>query len=302
MARMLCAAVLGFVSLGPRLPAAAFDSFHVITNLENAAGMTIVSDIDEGSNVTNPLPPNTAFTGFIGGGNFRADAYVDTGAIIGVAAGMSNRLDKLTSRASFSLDIENASPRPRRMDLGFLIFPGQLSLIARNAEVSVDISVSVVGGDIEGPDGFPPRFEAGGTLRTDASNVTTWTNLPFSDSIGLPPDGPSSGLINIPLRAPTLTSYFGPNAKGIIQYEMSVTIDATAAAAGGGYLEIANANVSDPLMPGMTDAIESITFMEVPEPASAALAFAAMVAVWAARLCVCRRGWLRPGPAPSGTA
>ena len=58
---------------------------------------------------------------------------------------MTNRRDKLTSSASFSLDIENPSPCPRRMDLGFLIFPGQLRLVAENAEASVNISVSVVG-------------------------------------------------------------------------------------------------------------------------------------------------------------
>jgi hypothetical protein len=237
----------------------------------------------------NPIPPNTAFTSFIGGGNFRADAYVDTGAVIGVAAGMSNRLDKLTSSASFSLDIENASPFPRRMDLGFLIFPGQLRLVARNAEVSVNISVSVLGNTIEDSNGFPPRFTAGGTLRTDESNVTTWTNLLNGENIGLPPDGPNSGLVNIPLRAPTLTSYFGPNAKGNISYSMSVTIDATFAAGGRGFLETAHANVSDPLMPGITDAIESITSIEVPEPATAGLALVAMAAVMAAKLCACRR-------------
>ena len=71
----------------------------------------------------------------------------------------------------------------------------------------------------------------------------------FCDDIGLPPDGPSSGIINIPLPAPTLTAFFGGNAKGNIQYDMSVTIDATDAAAGGGFLEFAMANVSDPLMP-----------------------------------------------------
>jgi hypothetical protein len=299
---IFCAAVLVIACLDPRFPAAAFDSFAASAVLNNAAGTTIVSDVIQETNLIDPIPPNTAFTSFIGGGNFRADAYVDTNAIIGVAAGMTNRVDKLTSSASFSLDIENPSPGPRRMDLGFLIFPGLLRLTGRNAEVSFNISVSVIGNVITDANGGIPRFEAGGTLRTDASNATTWTNLPFSDNIGLPPDGPSTGLVSIPLRAPTLTSYFGPNAKGNISYTMSVTIDATAAAAGGGFLEIAHANVSDPLMPGMTDAIESITFLEVPEPATAGLAIVAMVAVMAARLSVRRRVRRSPCAAPSGTA
>jgi hypothetical protein len=286
---IVCAAVFVIANLASRCPVAAFDSFSAATGLNNAAGATIVSDIVQESNLIDPIPPNTAFTSFIGGGSFSANAYVDTNAIIGVAAGMSNRLDKLTSSASFSIDIENTSPFPRRMDLGFLIFPGQLNLIARNAEASFNIEVSVVGNDIDDANGFPPRFTAGGTLQTDASNVTTWTNLPFSANIGLPPDGPNSGFVNIPLRAPTLTSYFGPNAQGNIIYTMSVTIDATAAAAGGGFLEIAQANVSDPLMPGMTDAIESITFFEVPEPATVGLAIVAMVVWVAARLRICRR-------------
>jgi hypothetical protein len=282
--RSLCTAALLIAGLWPGGPATAFNSFHTFTSLEDAAGTTILSDIDDGSDLIDPIPPNTAFTSFIGGGNFRADAYVDANAIIGVEAGMGNRLDKLTSSASFSLDIENPSPGPRRMDLGFLIFPGQLRLIARNAEVSFNISVSVVGNVITDADGLVPRFEAGGTLRTDASNVTSWTNVAFSDDIGMPPDGPSSGLINIPLSAPTLTAFFGPNAEGNIQYNMSVTIDATAAAAGGGFLETANANVSDPLMPPMSEAIQSITFSEIPEPASAGLAFLAIVALQAVNL------------------
>jgi hypothetical protein len=164
------------------------------------------------------------------------------------------------------------------MDLGFLIFPGQLRLVAQNAEVSFKIDVSVVGNVVDA-DGSVPRFQAGGTLRTDAGGVTTWTNLVFGDDIGLPPDGPSTGTINIPLRAPTLTGFFGPNAKANIQYSMSVTIDATDAAAGGGFLEFATAHVSDPLMPPMTDAIQSITFSEVPEPASAGLAILALFAL-----------------------
>jgi hypothetical protein len=274
----VCLATFVLAALRLGGPAGAFNSFTAFTKLEDAAGMTIVSDIDAGTDLIDPIPQNTAFTSFIGGGNFNADAYVDTNAIIGVEAGMTNRRDKLTSSASFSLDIENTSPGPRRMDLGFLIFPGSLRLIASNAEVSVNISVSVVGNVITDASGLIPRFEAGGTLRTDASGVTTWTNLPSSNNIGLPPDGPNSGLINIPLRAPTLTAFFGPNAKGNIQYNMSVTIDATAAVAGGGFLEFATANVSDPLMPGMTDAIQSIAFTEIPEPASAGLAFLAWIA------------------------
>ena len=79
-----------------------------------------------------------------------------------------------------------------------------------------------------------------------------------------------------------MTAFFGPNAKGIIQYEMSVTIDATAAAAGGGFLEIASANVSDPLMPPTTDAIQSIEFVEIPEPATVGLAFLAVAGLMAA--------------------
>jgi hypothetical protein len=276
--RTFCAAILLITGLRPGGAALAFNSFHAFTSLQDAAGMTIVSDIDEGSDLIDPIPPNTAFTSFIGGGNFNADAYVDTNAIIGVEAGMTNRRDKLTSSASFSLDIENPSPSPRRMDLGFLIFPGQLRLVASNAEVSVNISVSVIGNVIEDVDGLIPRFEAGGTLATDASGVTTWTLLPSGDDINLPPSGPSDGTINIPLSAPTLTAYFGGNAKGNIQYNMSVTIDATAAVAGGGFLEFATANVSDPLMPGMTDAIQSIAFTEIPEPASAWLAFLALIA------------------------
>ena len=70
---------------------------------------------------------------------------------------------------------------------------------------------------------------------------------------------------------------------------MSVTIDATASAAGGGFLEFATANVSDPLMPPTTDAIQSIEFVEVPEPATTVLAFLAMVGVaagWRLRLAV----------------
>jgi hypothetical protein len=239
LARIVCAAIFMLVALGPSGPAAGFDSFNAFTSLEDAAGIVIVSDRDEGTNLIDPIPPNTAFTSFIGGGAFSANAYVDTNAIIGVAAGMVNRTDKLTSSASFSLDIENPSPFPRRMNLGFLIFPGQLRLVARNAEASFNISVSVVGNVITDENGLVPRFEAGGTLKTDAAGVTTWTNLPFGDDIGLPADGTSSGLINIPLRAPTLTAFFGPNAKGNIQYDMSVTIDATDAAAGGGFLEFA---------------------------------------------------------------
>ncbi len=286
---MFCAAVFVLVALGPAGPAAGFDSFNAFTSLEDAAGIVIVSDRDEGTNLIDPIPPNTAFTSFIGGGSFNANAYVDTNAIIGVAAGMTNRRDKLTSSASFSLDIENPFARPQRMDLGFLIFPGQLRLIAVNAEVSVDISVSVVGNVITDENGLVPRFEAGGTLRTDAAGVTTWTNVPFGDNIGLPADGPSSETINIPLRAPTLTAFFGPNAKGNIQYDMSVTIDATDAAAGGGFLEFATANVSDPLMPPTTDAIQSIEFVEVPEPASVGLAFLAMVGLMVAGVRVRRQ-------------
>jgi hypothetical protein len=266
-------------SFGPAGPVAAFNSFAAFTSLEDAAGMTIVSDIDEGTDVIDPIPPNTAFTSFIGGGNFNADAYVDTNAIIAVEAGMTNRRDKLTSSASFSLDIENTSPFPRRMNLGFLIFPGSLRLIASNAEVSFNISVSVIGNVITDANGGIPRFDAGGTLATDSSGVTTWTNLPGGENIGLPPDGPNSGIVNIPLRAPTLTAFFGPNAEGNIRYDMSVTIDASAA--GGGFLELAMANVSDPLMPPTSAAIESITFSEIPEPASAGLALLALVALQA---------------------
>jgi hypothetical protein len=164
------------------------------------------------------------------------------------------------------------------MDLGFLIFPGNLRLIGSNAEISFNISVSVIGNVITDADGGIPRFNAGGTLRSDSSGVTTWTNLPGGENIGMPPDGPSSGIVNIPLRAPTLTAFFGPNAEGNIRYDMSVTIDATAAAAGGGFLEFASANVSDPLMPPTSPAIESITFSEIPEPASAGLTLVALVA------------------------
>lgn len=281
LVRPLCAAIFVLAALRPGGPAAAFNSFHAFTSLRDAAGNTIVSDVDEGSDLIDPIPPNTAFTSFIGGGNFNADAYVDTNAIIGVEAGMTNRRDKLTSSASFSLDIENPSPSPRRMDLGFLIFPGQLRLVASNAEVSVNISVSVIGNVIEDADGLIPRFEAGGTLRTDESGVTTWTLLPSGDDINLPPSGPSNGTINIPLSAPTLTAYFGGNAKGNIQYNMSVTIDATAAVAGGGFLELAIANISDPLMPGTEDVIRSTTFSEIPEPASAGLTLLAMAALTA---------------------
>ena len=273
-------AILVLAALLPTAPAEAFNSFHTFTGLEVAAGTAIVSDIDEGTDLIDPIPPNTAFTSFIGGGNFRADAYVDTNAIIGVAAGMTNRRDKLTSSASFSLDIENPSPFPRRMDLGFLIFPGSLRLVALNAEVSFNISVSVIGNVITDADGLIPRFEASGMLRTDASG-TTWTNLPFSDDIGLPPSGPSTGFIAIPLSAQTLTAFFGPSAEGNIQYNMSVVIDATDAATNGGFLEIANANVSDPLMPGASDVIESITFSEIPEPATVGLVLIAMVALTA---------------------
>jgi hypothetical protein len=283
--RILCAAIVMLIALWPSAPAAGFDSFAAFTSLENAAGMTLVSDIDEGTNVIDPIPPNTAFTSFIGGGSFDADAYVDTNAVIAVAAGMTNRLDKLTSSASFSLDIANPSPFPRRMDLSFLIFPGQLRLIGLNAEASFNISVSVIGNVIEDENGLVPRFDAGGTLRTDASGVTTWTNLPGGANIGLPADGPNpTGLINIPLRAPTLTAFFGPNAEGNIRYDMSVTIDATAAALGGGFLEFAEANVSDPLMPPTTDAIQSIEFMEIPEPGTVGLAILAMVGLIAAKV------------------
>jgi hypothetical protein len=275
--RTYCAALVAIAGLGPGDPAAAFNSFSAFTRLEDAAGTTIVSDIDEGTDLIDPIPPNTAFTSSIGGGTFDADAYVDTNAIIGVAAGMTNRRDKLTSSASFSLDIANPSPFPRRMDLGFLIFGGSLRLIASNAEISVNISVSVIGNVIEDADGGIPRFDAGGTLRTDSSGVTTWTNLPGGENIGLPPDGPNFGIVNIPLRAPTLTAFFGPNAEGNIRYDMSVTIDSSAA--GGGFLEFAMANVSDPLMPTTSPAIESITFSEIPEPASAALALLGIVAL-----------------------
>jgi hypothetical protein len=279
--RGLCSAIFVIAALRPGGPAAAFNSFHTFTSLEDSAGTIIVSDVDEGTDLIDPIAPNTAFTSFIGGGNFKADAYVDTNAIIAVEAGMTNRRDKLTSSASFSLDIENPSPAPRRMDLGFLIFPGQLRLIANNAEVSFDISVSVVGDVIQDADGLIPRFEAGGTLATDASGVTTWTA--FGEDINLPPSGPSTGTINIPLSAPTLTAFFGGNAKGNIRYDMSVTIDATDAVAGGGFLEFATANFSDPLMPGMSEAIQSITFSEIPEPATAGLAHLGLAAAVGSR-------------------
>jgi hypothetical protein len=70
---------------------------------------------------------------------------------------------------------------------------------------------------------------------------------------------------------------------------MSVTIDATAAAMGGGFLEIAHANVSDPLTPPMTDAIQSIEFVEVPEPASVGLGLLAMVGLLTAGMRVRRQ-------------
>ena len=283
--RAVWAAIFVTAALRPNGPAAAFNSFNAITSLEDAAGVTIVSDIDQATDLIDPIPPDTAFTSFLGGSSFNANAFVDTNAVIGVAAGMSNRFERLESTASFSLDIENPSPFPRRMNLGFLIFPGMLRLDARNAEVSFEISVSVLGDVIEDADGLVPRFEAGGTLATNASSVTTWTNLQFGDDIGMPPNGPSSNMVEIPLSAPTLTAFFGPNAKGNIIYNMSLTIDATAAAAGGGFLEGAFANVSDPLMPPMSGAIQSITFSEIPEPASAGLALLALVAWTAARPC-----------------
>jgi hypothetical protein len=287
--RLCCLILFAVAGLITAEGKAQFNSFRTFVTLQQPSGPSIVSDDNGGSDVIDPIPPNTAFPSFIGGGNFRADAYVDTNAIIGVEAGMSNRLDKLTSSASFSLAIENPSPFPRRMDLGFLIFPGQLRLVGQNVEASFKIDVSVIGFDIADADGFIPRFEAGGTLKTDMAGATTWTNLPFSNDIGLPPDGPSFGLINIPLRAPTLTAFFGPNAEGNITYLMSVTIDATAAATGGGFLEFATANVSDPLMPPDMDAIESITFTEVPEPATVVLALVALVAWQAGRLYSRRR-------------
>ena len=279
----LGAAILVLAGVRPVGPAVAFNVFRTETFLENAAGTPILLDSDNGSDLFTPIPPNTAFTSFIGGGNFRADAYVDTNALIGVEAGMSNRLDRLTSNASFLLDIENPSPSPRRLDLGFLIFPGRLRLVAQNAEVSFDLIVSVAGVGIVDANGSPPTFRAGGTLRTDASGVTTWTNLAGGDDIGLPPNGPSPTIVNIPLSAPTLTAFFEPHAMGSISYGMNVTIDATAAAMGGGYLEFAAANIADPLMPGMTDAIESVTFSEIPEPASSALALLALAALTTTR-------------------
>ena len=78
--RSLCAAILVLAAFRPGGPVAAFNSFNAFTSLEDAAGMTIVSDRDEGSDLIDPIPPNTAFTSFIGGGNFNADAYVDTNA------------------------------------------------------------------------------------------------------------------------------------------------------------------------------------------------------------------------------
>ncbi|HEY3395908.1 MAG TPA: hypothetical protein VGK58_24610 [Lacipirellulaceae bacterium] len=65
----------------------------------------------------------------------------------------------------------------------------------------------------------------------DASGITTWTAL--GDDINLPPSGPSSGTINIPLSASTRTAFFESNAKGNVLYNMSVTIDATLGAVSG---------------------------------------------------------------------
>jgi hypothetical protein len=170
------------------------------------------------------------------------------------------------------------------MDLSFLIFPGGLVLEGANAEVSFNISVGVVGNVITDANGLPPSFDAGGTLRTDRSGTTTWTNRPGGENIGLPADGPSPHSVEIPLRAPTLVAFFGPNAAGNIRYDMSVTIDATAAVTGGGFLDNATANVSDPLMPGMTDAIASATFTPIPEPSALVLAIFGLIAFGATRL------------------
>ena len=64
---IFCAAIFVLVALLPADPAAGFDSFNAFTSLEDAAGIVILSDRDEGTNLIDPIPPNTAFTSFIGG-------------------------------------------------------------------------------------------------------------------------------------------------------------------------------------------------------------------------------------------
>jgi hypothetical protein len=78
-------------------------------------------------------------------------------------------------------------------------------------------------------------------------------------------------------------------AAGFESFAAFTTLENAAAATGGGFLEIANANVSDPLMPPMTDAIQSITFSGIPEPTSAALALVAMLGLLATILRVRRQ-------------
>ncbi len=130
-ARIFCAAIFVLAALWPGGPAAAFNSFNALTQLESASGVVIVSDRDEGTDLIDPIPPNTAFTSFIGGDNFaRMPTSIPTRSSAWKQA-LRNRLDKLTSSASFSLDNENPFARPQRMNLGFLIFPGQLQLIAQ---------------------------------------------------------------------------------------------------------------------------------------------------------------------------
>jgi hypothetical protein len=117
-------------------------------------------------------------------------------------------------RRRFRSILRTPSPFPRRMDLGFLIFPGQLRLVAQNAEVSVNISVSVIGNTIEGANGFPPRFDAGGTLETNSSGVTTWTNLSGGEDIGLPPDGTQFGNNQHPVAGADAQRFFRTECEG----------------------------------------------------------------------------------------
>jgi hypothetical protein len=259
--------------------AAAFNVLASSTRLTDAAGATIVADEKNITDLIDPIPPGTSLPTFITGSAFRANAFVNDFGVVGVSTEMLNRPDVLTSRASFSFDVENTSTFARRLDLSFLIYPGEIFLVAANAKASFTIDVGVFGPGISGVNEPFATFFTGGTLSADAMGQRTWTNDIGAEDIGMPANGPFvEPTLEIPLAAPSLAALLEPGASGSISYDMELTIDATGIA-GGGYLEIARARVSDPLQPPATGAITEMTFTDVPEPAGLTMLAAAAVAL-----------------------